>query len=151
VSGSRPEPTEAAQVLAAIVPALPGDAVRDLQLLLAHRLAFISPSLARELRLGLLLDLVAVSDGELPSTDDYEHERAGRARRGQAWPAASTLARGFNGWSRACAAAMRLHHLGSPARMPRDFAHGGASAPYSRAQVLGAIRRFHARERAWPT
>jgi hypothetical protein len=154
--GERPEaeavrPSEAAQMIAAIVPALPAEAVADLQALLAMRLEFTTPALAREARLGLLLDLVAVSQGELPDTAAYEAERELRRERGEDWPAASTLARAYNGWDRACRAAIRLHFDGGAARVPANHHHGGDHAPYSRAEILDAIIRFHdSHDQTWP-
>jgi hypothetical protein len=144
-------PSEVALALVDLLSAMPVDAVADLQALLAMRLHFIAPAIAREARLGLLLDLVAVSHGELPDTAAYEQARDQAQGRGESWPAASTLARAYNGWDRACMAAIRLYHLGGRARTPSDYHHGGRGQPYSRAEVLDAIIRFHdSHDGTWP-
>jgi hypothetical protein len=144
-------PSEVAVALVELLPALPAEAITDLQALLAMRLDFVAPSVAREARIGLLLDLVVVSDGELPGTDTYEQAREHSQCRGETWPAASTLARAYNGWDRACRAAMRLYHLGGRARTPSDYHHGGRGEPYSRAEVLDAIICFRdSHDNTWP-
>lgn len=143
--------SEVALALVELLPALPAEAISDLQTLLAMRLDFVAPSVARETRLGLLLDLVAVSNGELPDTVAYEQARQQGQLRGEKWPSASTLMRAYNGWDRACRAAMRLYHLGGRARTPSNYHHGGRNEPYSRAEVLEAIIRFHdSHDSTWP-
>jgi len=144
-------PSEVALLVAGLLPTLPPQTVRDLQALIAQRLTFVGAAEAREARLGLLLDLVAVSGGEIPATADYEDERARRRKQGEVWPNASVLSRAYNGWPRACLAAMRLHFR-SGAGVSVEHPQSRKKETFTRAEMLQAIVRFaDAHEQRWPT
>ena len=147
-----PEPSELAVGFAELLRSLPMEAVADVERLLAWRLTYVEPAVLREARLGLLLDMVTDAEGSMPLADDYETERAARAAQGESWPAASTLSRVYNGWARACRAAIRLVEVGV------STAVGSAGAPSTRAPngaprrnvVFAALSQYRREYGRWP-
>lgn len=149
---SAPNPSETAQAIAAIAPALPAEVVEDLRRLLELTLAFPSPAERRENRLGLLLEIVAAGTGEIPLFDEYERVRVTRAREtGAQWPAGTTLVRAYGSWIKAVKAAMRLHFKGGQGRVPVSNHHQKFHKPYTRGEVVAALVECHRVIGDWPT
>jgi hypothetical protein len=140
-------PGELAAGITRLVSLLPPESRRDLRRLLAHELAAPAPELERGGRLDLLCDLMERAGGEVPTVEDYEHERS---RRGDhAPPSAATLSRRYGGWIGAVSAAAWLAAGGSgqpPARELRE-----PQSPYSRAEALLALESCHDALGGWPT
>jgi hypothetical protein len=90
--------TEVAQVLARLAPYLPDQTERDLRALLAHRNATGAPADTRQQRLGLLVEMMATSTGEIPSTAAYGAIREENAKDGEKWPSHTTLIRAYGHW-----------------------------------------------------
>lgn len=107
---------------------------------LSHSLAAPSPTRIREARLGLVIDLVRAGTGELPLIDEYEELRSARKKRGEKWPASSSLIEAYMSWPKVIRAAMEVHFgdgrvAHSPKRQrPQDIT-------YSRQEIVEAFER----------
>ncbi len=131
--------SEACLVLAEIAPQLPDRTRAELTRLLGHSVAMPSDQELREMRLGLLVEMVR--DGELPNVGTYGEARTERASQGEVWPDASSLIRHFGNWTTACRAAADLafnitrNRVGTRTLRlwPKDF--------YTRAEVEKSLRR----------
>lgn len=143
-------PSETGVVLGRLVRALPAEAQDDLIALLSHRLTYITPGRARELRLGLLIEMVANSQGSIPTADSYEKLRRERTVEGETWPTASTLSRGYNGWDRAVRAAMRTSAVRGTG-VSTGNKHVGWKTAFTRTEVIDAFVRFRREVGCWPT
>ena len=135
-----PGASEVAWTLASLVPELPDSTATDLKRLLARSLSSPTSGERRQARLGLLIDLVRQSQGEVPAVVDYEAARQGRARRGETWPTHSTLVRAYGGhWLAAVRAAMRLAFDGLKGRVSdREQRHTHVPS-YTADEVVEAI------------
>lgn len=142
---------EAAQVIAALVTALPDETLRQLDELLAHSIAAPKAAERREASLGLVIEMVSVGTGEVPSSQDYEQLRVRRRQAGQQWPTARRLTKLYGHWLRVVRAAMRLVAVGAHARVKERPADSSFSETYSREEVLVALKRFHRRFKTWAT
>lgn len=131
-----------------IAKALPDRTKEDLKRLLAHNIAIPATGQKREMRLGLLVDLMSKGTGEIPSVASYESARKDAS---DPWPTASTLVRSYRSWLGAVKAATKLHFVGSPARVPSGLQHAKWSRQYSRDEVIAAIARCNASLGDWPT
>ncbi len=148
---ARDEPSEVARELAKLIGALSAEAALQLEGLLANSIGSPSSAEIREARLGLLIELVSVGTGEVPGVDQYNGERDQRSARGEHWPSASALSKAYFGWQQAVRAAMRLHFIGTRARVASSHTHAPASGEYTRPEVTNAIRRFRDRHGTWPS
>lgn len=137
-----PAPSAVARTVIELLPYMSADALEDLEELIGLELTFPSAARLREARLGLLLDMVAVSQGVFPLVREYLAERAARAKLGEDWPDASTISRAYHDWDRACRAAMRLHYLGGAARVHSETRYQQPRDSYSEEEVMDAIDRF---------
>lgn len=145
------KPTEGAQLLSRLVAWFPDDVKQPLRRLLSHDLAVPTPGAARQLRLGLLMDMVSAGTGEVPRVDDYEEERARRSKQGEKFPAHSTLHEHYGSWVSAVAAAMALVWRGSAARVPASRkTQRSHSASYTRAEVIAALTEARNVLGGWP-
>lgn len=97
-----------AQMIAALVHALPEKTCADLHRLLAYSLAAPTPSELREARLGLLMELIRGLGGRVPRVSDYDRLRTRRARLAESWPSHSQLIRAYGNWLSAVGAALKL-------------------------------------------
>lgn len=148
--------TEAAQLIAALVPALPMDDARDLARLLGHQIAAPSRASIREARLGLLIELISLQgDFTLPSEDNYTDLRAERAASGEDWPTSRTLVSAFGHWLKAGDAAVnhvRGHNAnGQRIRVAASNKHCRRHTPYSRQDVMDDIKRARLALGYWPS
>ena len=138
-------------MLSALVPALPASTAETLRRLLAHSISAPSASERRELRLGLLLDLIADNQGVVPSVVEYREARAQRKEQGEEWPSDSTLIRGFGHWIAVVKAATRLSFEGSRARVPSSYRHSKRHRSYTRQEVIAALDECRRWTGEWPT
>jgi hypothetical protein len=122
-------------LLEMLSPAAAGQLVR----LVGNSLSAPPAGLLRDARLGLLVRLLKGREGELVEVRAYEEERLQLRESGEGWPAATTVARVFNGWLGAQLAAMRLAWLGTRARTPRCYDHAGSRPAYTTAEVLQVL------------
>jgi hypothetical protein len=160
-SSSQPDPfthtqqhdvSEVALFIAKLIPQLPEETIEDLVRLLRRRLTASDKHRLRYARLGLLIDLVSVGTGELPSTRLYEEERAKRAAAGENdWPAHSTLNAAYGSWVMAVQAAMLLWRDGSGASVSSSNRHRGANARYSYEEATAALVACYEQVGQWPT
>ncbi len=143
--------SELAQGLASMVHAFPQEAIEDLERLISNDLGSPTSAELREARLGLLIELIADGNGEIPRTRDYDEMRKHRAQtRGEEWPTASTLVESYGSFLAAVKGAMRLHHDGSAARVPHTHRHARPYKRYSRDEVVAALRSFRDQHGSWP-
>lgn len=149
--------TEAAQLIAQIVPRLPAQSAYDLKRLVELDIALPSRAAIREARLGLLIELIALPrDHEgLPSEADYEKLRLMRGVLGERWPSARTLRDAYGHWLKATQAAVNqlrgYNATGGRIKVPASNDHGGRHAPYTRQDVLDALRLTKQTIGSWPT
>lgn len=136
-----PGASEVAQNLAALVPAMTEKVAQDLKRLLGRTLTLPTPAELREARLGLLIDLVLELEGEVPSIELYNRQRARRlAGSGEKWPAHTTLIRAYGStWLVAVKAAMRVAFEGSSHHVSQDNHHRKFVKPYKREEYIGAV------------
>lgn len=129
---------EACQVLAEIASSLPVQTRHELARLLKHSVAAPTAQELREMRLGLLVELV--SEGELPRTRTYDKVRAERNAAGNKWPASTGLILHYGTWAAASRAAVDLAFdvttNRARARTPRMW----PIVPYTRKEVLEALK-----------
>ncbi len=131
--------SDAAQLLAEIVPKMPAATRGELMRLLSHTLAAPSPAEIRERRIGLLVELV--SSGEAPGVDKYERERRRRGDAGEVWPAHSVLIDHYGRWSRAVSAAVAIWLRGGLARVISSPTRMRWRRSYTREEATEALRR----------
>ena len=133
------DPTPTGWALAEVLEVLPEPWARDLDRLIAQLLHEYSTTDIREIRLGLIVELV-LEDGQAPSWDRYDEAREQRAPAGQVWPDRTTLSAHYGGWVGAVRAAMDLYRIGGRARIPysRLPAHE-APPPYTREEIERAL------------
>jgi len=144
--------SEAADLIARLIPVLPEKTVVDLGRLLQKRLTTFNPQVTRYARLGLLIELVSDGTGVLPSTREYEAARAERAARGETdWPAHATLIAAYGSWVSAVRAAMLLWRDGSGSRVPSSTHHMEFTGAYSFDEAVGALRACYHALGTWPT
>lgn len=140
-----------AQFVVDVIPGLDDRTVDELDQLIGLRLTFPTAAELRDGRLGLLLEMIAVSQGVFPQVPEYRAERKARKALGEIWPDASTISRAYKGWDRACRAAMRLHHLGGASRVQGEPHYQRPRDSYTREEILAAIDRFwRDHDRCWP-
>lgn len=148
--------SEAAQLIAEIVPSLPTDTAYNLKRLLALDIALPSRALVREARLGLLVELVALrTQPGLPSEPEYEALRLERIPLGEIWPTSRTLREHYGHWLKAVRAAINhvrgYNEAGGRIKVPASHAHGGRHGSYSRQEVLDALWLVHQAIGDWST
>ncbi len=149
--------SEAASFVASMLPALPEQTTRDLRRLLARKLTLPSPAEVRYQRLGLLMDLLAASHGEVPTVAAYSDAREARTKDGQSgdgggWASASTLIEAYGSWTRAVRTAMWLHRDGSASQTPASVRPHPGRRAYSHDEALAGVRLCRdAIGGAWPT
>jgi hypothetical protein len=131
--------SEVARTVGPLLETLPPAAAGQLVRLVGNSLSAPPAGLLRDARLGLLVRLLKKREGELVEVRTYEEERLQRRESGEDWPAATTVARAFNGWLGAQLAAMRLACLGTRARTPRCYDHAGSRPAYTTAEVLQVL------------
>lgn len=133
-----------------LVPALSHRTLKDLERLLAARLAEPTPAQRREARIGLLMELIE-DTGEVPGAAHYDAARRKRQSVGEIWPSRATLNTIYGDWFTTCDAAMRLVFEGGPPYC-REGQHGARfAAAYTRGEIVAAITRFRSDYGAWPT
>lgn len=143
--------SEVAHFISKLVAALPVDVVDELVRLLRRRLTMVDTHQIRYARLGLLIDLVSVGTGEIPSTRVYEDERARRAQAGEThWPTHSTLHAAYGSWVKAVEAAMLLWRDGPSARVSFSNAHHERVPRYSYDEVVDALVSCYQQIGTWP-
>ena len=131
--------SEACLVLAEIAPQLPDRTKVELTRLLEHSVAMPSDQELREMRLGLLVELVR--DGELPNVETYQEARSERATQGEEWPDASSLIRHFGTWASACRAAADLAFNITRNRARTQSLRLWPKGFYTRVEIEKSLRR----------
>jgi hypothetical protein len=141
-----------AQTVAATAEHLPARTREDLYALLGHKLASPSPRQMREAKLGLIYELIAAGDGELPGTRRYLEERERRAAQGEHWPTPTDLQPVYGPWLVACLAAHRLWKDGMAARVPhRSVPRPQETVLPQRHDVIRGLHSFRLEFDHWPT
>jgi hypothetical protein len=149
--------SETARVVASLISCLPRDAVVDLRRLIQRRLTALNPHAVRYARLGLLVEIVSVGTGEVPSSADYEELRREKSLIGESWPAQASLSVAYGGWVNAVKAAMYLAFDGSSAQRSAASGHhrlSNARGPvlaYSHDEAVSALRECAQALGVWPT
>ena len=131
--------SEACLVIAEIAPQLPDRTRAELTRLLEHSVAMPSDQELREMRLGLLVELVR--DGELPNVGAYQEARSKRATQGEEWPDAGSFTRHFGTWASTCRAAADLAFNITKNRVKTQTLRLWPKVPYTRIEVEKSLRR----------
>lgn len=135
----RLEVSEAARLLATTIKHWPGEAVSDLERLLAHSLTVRPAAIRREAVLGLLIQIVSGMKGEVPKLEGYDTIRRDRLGNGETWPSGSSLSRAYGTWANAARMAMRCA-FGSPRGITTNSKRQALRSQPTRADVLDSIR-----------
>lgn len=90
------------------------------------------------MRLGLLVEMV--SEGELPRTRTYDKVRAERNEAGNEWPASTGLILHYGTWAAASRAAVDLAFDTTTNRARARTSRMWPIVPYTRKEVLEALR-----------
>ncbi len=77
---------------------------------LSHNLATLFPPRERYAKLGLLIRLISVGTGEVPSVEAYDAARTAAKKLGESWPSRSDLNYSYGSWSKAVKAAMETFY-----------------------------------------
>jgi hypothetical protein len=150
VSGTRPDATEGAQLIAAFAATLSGRDLVDLRDGLGILCRAQSGARVREARFGLLVQMID-GTGEVPRTEDYDRLRAVRVRDGEQWPDRAALTNAYGHWLGAVRAAMTHWHVGTPARTPHTTAHlRHPTRGYRPEEAASAIRACRDALAPWP-
>ncbi len=139
MSDESPSVSEACLLIAEIATSLPDQTTSELRRLLGHSVAMPRNQELREMRLGLLIEMVR--EGELPLVDSYERERKSRKESGSDWPDGPTLIRRFGSWPTACRGAVDLAFDVTPQRARANGRRLWPGDFYTRGEVLKALRR----------
>ena len=131
--------SEACLVIAEVAPQLPHRTRVELTRLLEHSVAAPTDQELREMRLGLLVELVR--DGELPNVGTYQEARSERATQGEEWPDAGNLTRHFGNWASTCRAAADLAFNITKNRVKTQTIRLWPKEPYTRLDVEKSLRR----------
>lgn len=134
-----PRVSEAARVIAAVIPSLPSDEVADLGRLIQRLLTTMDHREKRYARLGLLVRIVSERTAEVPTVADYDDLREAGRDRGEGWPSHTALCNAYGGWVNAVRAAMRLVWEGSSAQTPHSNHHRKFELAYSREEAVEAF------------
>lgn len=132
--------SEAAQMIAEIATDLPESSRTELVRLLGHSVAMPTVQELREMRLGLLVEMVSETGG-LPTADSYDRLRDLRKEQGAEWPRSTGLAAHYGTWTFALRAATDIAFgetlRRARARIPRPW----VPRPYSRREIVEALER----------
>jgi hypothetical protein len=131
--------SEVGQLLAEIAPSLPEQTQQELLRLLGHSVAMPSKQELREMRLGLLVEMV--SEGELPGVVAYDELRATRNSTGATWPGSTTLILHYGTWAAATRGAVDLAFDVTGGRIRATSPRPWPLAPYTRKEILDALTR----------
>ena len=129
--------SEACQILAAVATALPEQTRHELARLLSHSVAMPTNQELREMRLGLLVEMV--KDGELPRTKAYDQLRKTRKKAGAAWPSSTGLILHHGTWAAASRAAVDLAFDVTWNRARARTPHMWPIVSYTRQEVIEAL------------
>lgn len=132
--------SEAAQMIAEVATDMPEKTRAELARLLGHSVAMPSAQELREMRLGLLVEMVSET-GELPTAENYDQLRELRNEQGAEWPRSTGLASHYGTWASALRAATDIAFgetlRRARARTPKPW----APRPYSREEIVEALDR----------
>lgn len=141
MSRTQNEPTLAGWLMLVVARQLPLALSEHLMRMLGELLGAERGPDLREVRLGLVFELMW-RDAAPIDADGYDEERRVRGLLGEDWPNSSTLAGHFGGWTAVQQAALDLYRVGTVARVsgrgkqaPEDR---GADA-YSRQEIVDAV------------
>jgi hypothetical protein len=145
-------PSPKIEVVIGLIPFAPKDVRVALGRLVQRRLTTFNQHEARWARLGLLVRIVSVGTGDVPSVQLYTDRRSEAAEVGEDWPTASTLSVAYGGWTFAVRAAMRLWLLGTESRVSDARHHQiGVKRAYRPHEACEALRSCRETLGAWPT
>lgn len=125
-------------MIAAIATDLPSKTVSELVRLLGHSVAMPTAQELREMRLGLLVELVA-EHGELPTTDTYDQARNERNTQGESWPRSTGLAAHYGTWTAALRAATDVGFAETTCRIRATTPRPWPLRTYTRAEIVQAL------------
>lgn len=138
MSDSTRSVSEACQLLSEVATSLPEQTRHELARLLGHSVAMPTMQELREMRVGLLVEMVG--HGELPRTRTYDRLRDERNAAGSGWPGSTGLILHFGTWATALRAAVDLAFnitaRRDHARTPRPW----PSIPYARREIIQALQ-----------
>lgn len=136
---------EVAEAIAAIATNLPAKTKQTLEFLLARDLAEqqVRDSTPAA-RLGFLLELLILREGEFPTVENYETQRSSEE---SSWPSASQLIRSYGSWVATVRAAASLGFAGPTLQKKSSY----PSHPYSREEAVHSLLQFRRDLGAWPT
>lgn len=137
MSDDAPPVSEACQLLAEVATALPTRTRNELARLLGHSVAMPTPQELREMRLGLLVEMVA--QGEIPRTSSYDELRGQRNAAGADWPGSTGLIMHYGTWAAASRGAFDLAFGITLKRARSRTPHMWPSVPYTRKEILRAL------------
>ena len=129
--------SEACQILAATASALPEQTRHELARLLSHSVAMPTEQELREMRLGLLVEMV--KDGTLPRTKDYDELRNARRKAGADWPGSTGLILHYGTWAATSRAAVDLAFHETTNRARARTPHMWPIVPYTRKEIVEAL------------
>lgn len=136
----RGEVSEAAQMISEVATDMPERTRSELVRLLGHSVAIPTAQELREMRLGLLVEMVSET-GELPTAEGYDRLRDLRNEQGAEWPRSTGLAAHYGTWTFALRAATDIAFgetlRRARARIPRPW----VPRPYSRQEIVDALER----------
>lgn len=133
--------SEAAQMIAEVATDLPERTRSELVRLLGHSVAVPTAQELREMRLGLLVEIVA-RNGALPSAESYDNARQRRnAEGGNAWPRSTGLASHYGTWTAALRAATDVAFAETPGRIRATTPRLWPLRPYNRQEIVEALER----------
>lgn len=136
---------DVAEAIAAIATNLPAKTRQTLEFLLARDLAEqrIQDSVPAA-RLGFLLELLIMREGEFPTVEDYETQRS---KEKSSWPSASQLIRSYGSWVATVRAAGSLGFAGPTLKKKSSY----PSHPYAREEAIHSLLQFRRDLGTWPT
>ena len=131
---------DACQMIAAIATDLPATTRTELVRLLGHSVAMPTAQELREMRLGLLVEMVA-KDGALPTSEAYDFARGARNAEGGQWPRSTGLAAHYGTWTAALRAATDIAFAQTAGRIRATTPRPWPLRTYSRAEIVEALER----------
>lgn len=134
-----PRVSEACMLVAEIAGQLPVKTRDELTRLLGHSVAMPSRQELREMRLGLLVELVG--EGEIPYTYAYDEIRAERNAQGASWSHSTGLIKHFGNWPTACRGAVDLAFAVTQTRAHAASPHPWPRVTYTRDEIARALSR----------
>jgi hypothetical protein len=127
-------------MIAEVASDMPEKTRAELVRLLGHSVAMPTAQELREMRLGLLVELISET-GELPSADCYDQLRNLRNENGAEWPRSTGLAAHYGTWTAALRGAVDVAFAETPGRVHATTPRLWPLRPYNRQEIVEALER----------